>query len=513
MTLDTATHRQLLTGLDLGASVAEHDQLLQAARIETPTFAELVQDRIDLVRGTKGSGKTALFRIFTDALRDMMKERHVIIVPGIENVRDPIFMKYRSQLAQLDEVSFENFWRMYFICVINNHILFDEQLADSPFRQAKKELAEYKDTCLQYGYPTPRGFTPQTLVSWVLRALPKPRVKRVEVGVELTDSSSPHAKLTIERDPEAARGDDDRPEEREAPVAIHEVHQKLLAVLQKTDTRIWVMLDRLDEIFARRSEIERTALRALFRTVTSFASKSLRLKIFVRDDVFESVTEAPGGFVNLTHLLSRTSATLTWNKAQLLHLLVKRIFANNLIRTQFGIQYEALDGDSAYREEAFYKIFPDRINAGKRQSSTFDWLMKHCEDGNGVVTPRDLIELITSAIRDQRETLSRQTGGHTSLLSAASIRAGYARMCEQKKISYLKAEFPHFWTDIEKFEGGKSEHTERSLERLLGVRSAEKIKNLQAIGFLRKNPRSKTYAVPHVYRLCLGIRQGREAEG
>ena len=47
---------RLLTSLDLGSGVAETDDLLEAARIETSVFDDLLRDRVDLVPGTKGSG-------------------------------------------------------------------------------------------------------------------------------------------------------------------------------------------------------------------------------------------------------------------------------------------------------------------------------------------------------------------------------------------------------------------------------------------------------------------------
>jgi hypothetical protein len=39
----------LLAGLDLGSAVAESDNLLEAARVETSVFDDLVADRIDLI--------------------------------------------------------------------------------------------------------------------------------------------------------------------------------------------------------------------------------------------------------------------------------------------------------------------------------------------------------------------------------------------------------------------------------------------------------------------------------
>ena len=64
------TLRALLENLNLGSSVAESDNSLEVARVETSAFSDLVNDRVDLVPGTKGSGKSALFRIFVDFLPD-----------------------------------------------------------------------------------------------------------------------------------------------------------------------------------------------------------------------------------------------------------------------------------------------------------------------------------------------------------------------------------------------------------------------------------------------------------
>jgi hypothetical protein len=59
----------LLKTLDLGSGVAETDDLLEAARIETSVFEDLLHDKVDLVPGTKGSGKTALYRMFVDSFQ------------------------------------------------------------------------------------------------------------------------------------------------------------------------------------------------------------------------------------------------------------------------------------------------------------------------------------------------------------------------------------------------------------------------------------------------------------
>ncbi len=56
------TLTKLLRSLNVGSSVAESDTVLESARIETSAFTDLLNDRVDLIPGTKGSGKTAVLQ-------------------------------------------------------------------------------------------------------------------------------------------------------------------------------------------------------------------------------------------------------------------------------------------------------------------------------------------------------------------------------------------------------------------------------------------------------------------
>ncbi|GAI97492.1 unnamed protein product, partial [marine sediment metagenome] len=48
----------ILESIDFGSSVAETDELLESARVETSVFTDLLNDKVDLIPGTKGSGKS-----------------------------------------------------------------------------------------------------------------------------------------------------------------------------------------------------------------------------------------------------------------------------------------------------------------------------------------------------------------------------------------------------------------------------------------------------------------------
>src|SRR5881296_2510950 len=96
-----------LATLDLGNPVAETDRLLEVARVETSTFRDLLNDRVDLIPGTKGSGKSALLRIFVRFLPDrLLQARRVVVAHGVDDPGDPVFDAFRDEFERLDEGEF-----------------------------------------------------------------------------------------------------------------------------------------------------------------------------------------------------------------------------------------------------------------------------------------------------------------------------------------------------------------------------------------------------------------------
>src|SRR5258708_37987981 len=97
------------------------------------------------------------------------------------------------------------------------------------------------------------------------------------------------------------------------------------------------MVDRLDEIFPRRSDMEPTALRGLLRAMRYFASASIRVKVFLRDDMLEQVGSTEDGFTALTHVTVRQADTLRWTEEQILAMVVKRFVTNEPLANFLGI--------------------------------------------------------------------------------------------------------------------------------------------------------------------------------
>ena len=108
------TAAELLAALDLGDSIAEIDALLETARVETSAFGDLLNDKVDLVPGTKGSGKSALFRMFVDFLpAHLLMSRKVVIAHGVQKHGDNVFHAFKHRFEHLSEDDFVDFWCIY----------------------------------------------------------------------------------------------------------------------------------------------------------------------------------------------------------------------------------------------------------------------------------------------------------------------------------------------------------------------------------------------------------------
>jgi hypothetical protein len=284
-----------------------------------------------------------------------------------------------------------------------------------------------------------------------------------------------------------------------------------LRVLTHADVKIWVLLDRLDEVFPRRSQLERTALRALLRATRNFPTERVRIKIFLRDDILENVVLGGEGFTALSHVEARCAPKLQWGAKEIMLMIAKRFSANPRVRSQCAIAKSRIDdNDMEHAEEVFYRIFPAQVVSGKNQSATGDWIYHHCEDGRGVVTPRDVIDLLEFAVKAQIDYLQRGSDAdQDSLIGALALKEALIELSKKKCRTYLQAEFPNFWPDIRKFEHAKAEHNSDSLQKLLGKNCQEKVDDLIAIGFFEKRPQSKSFIIPFLFRPGLAIRQGK----
>ncbi len=499
----------LLVGLDLGSSIAELDTLLETARVETSAFSDLFLDKVDLIPGTKGSGKSALFRIFVDFLPEqMLQHRKVVIAHGVQKHGDSVFQAFKEQFNALSEDDFVNFWCIYLTSLAHEQFIKGE-LYKSILSSASPEVNRFLQACERAGIPeikAPKSL--KDILAWTLHVL---RKWSPQLCYKLPDDFG-EVVLDLFGNPVDSQKATDSKAKPDVPLYMEGIKDSLEAVLEKTGLSIWLMVDRLDEVFFRRSGLEARALRGLLRCTRLFTTPALRVKIFLRDDMLEQVVSTGDGFTALTHITARQADTLRWSEDMVLTMLVKRLFADANLRAHLGVDKDRLDASHEYRMQCFYMVFPQTVHKGDNQSPTLRWIYSHTEDGRGVVTPRDVLDLVTKAKQFQQDKFQQTPDGSSPwLIGPEAVQYGLEELSKRKKDTYLKAEFPPLWPFIEKFQGGKAEYSADALRKIFGKDWENIIKDLVAIGLIRKSQSGdqQTFWFPFVYRAGLEITQGR----
>lgn len=510
MTHQFKTLISLLQFLDFGSSVAEIDNLLEVARIETSAFTDLISDRVDLIPGTKGSGKSALFRIFVDFLPDtLLKHRRVVVAHGIKAPGDPIFHAFGEQFSRLSEQEFISFWCIYLVSLAHEQFIKGDRYREI-LKIARQETDQFRLACADAGIPeiaAPKSL--REILQWVFQVVkawsPKlkysPADKSGEWELDLFGKSNT-AEIKGKK----------HELQKDLPKYINEISEALEAVLNRSQLSLWLMIDRLDEIFPRRSDLEKRALRGLLRAMRYFASNTIRVKVFLRDDMLDQVVRNGDGFTALTHITARQSDTLRRTQDQILSMVVKRIFASEKMASYLQVDKEKIEASSSYRSKCFYNVFPSTVYKGPNQSSTLRWICSRCADGRGVVTPRDVLDLLIRAKQKQYDECAASPDGVSDwIIGPLALQYGFAELSKRKRQTYLEAEFPHLWKNIEKFIRGKTIYDERSLRNIFGTDWKGIIEDLVSIGLFSKTIKKNDpiYQIPFLYRDGLELTQGK----
>jgi hypothetical protein len=388
--------------------------------------------------------------------------------------------------------------KLYVLSLVGNWLL---QLYDPELTPKMERLEEILESCGLRTIDDGASTVFSKLANMVQRYF-SPKSAQLKLG--FSESGYPEMTPSVEFGKES-----DAPPGLSDPTRIPS--DDYLALLNKAlaeaELTTWVVLDRLDEAFQGFPEVETPALRALFRTYLDMQAYPLcKLKIFVRRDVFRKIIK--GGFVNLTHINAR-KLEIRWDEDDLRNLLIRRVRDSKEFAGALDI---AEDSDEA----VFYKIFPDQVRQGERQSKTWKWMMSRIRDGNDIKPPRNLIDLVEKAREAQirsEERDPRDIISGTPIISADAIAKAQRQLSETRVEDTLLAEAAELSPLIDKFRNGRAEHNLQSLADTLGVGIEEvktTIKPLQELGFLEET--GSTFKVPMLYRDSLRIAQGKAFE-
>lgn len=141
----------ILNNLNLGNSIAEYDKNIVNYYINTYSTMDLVNDRYDIIKGTKGSGKTAMLVTLYDNQSKYSQLDGKRLIKAIELKGDPDFKRAFNTVTINDNdiQKVIDAWKIYIINVIwkNYSDLFSDGSELGNYLQ-KEQLLSPKKTII-----------------------------------------------------------------------------------------------------------------------------------------------------------------------------------------------------------------------------------------------------------------------------------------------------------------------------------------------------------------------------
>lgn len=497
------TKRDVLADVTFGHRVAEDElQVLGYYFVQTEQCQQLIRGDVDVVYGPKGSGKSALYAYLFHATNANPNVGSRTIRIGVTDPKDdPIFNDSRLP-SEATESDFRHLWKLYFLVLLAAYI---RELAstDDKLHSATQDVL---------GAIVEAKLLPETKATgwkaaWIasLRYLTQTKpVLGVEVKPDpITGVPSLVGKLSFS---------EPTVEQRSAGhISVDSALRTLTKSLEPFGINVWIGIDRLDAAFCDDRQMETKALRSLFRVYLDFKIYSnLKLKIFLRDDIWRQLSEAGGSFREASHIVRTT--TLTWDKNSLLNLVIRRALQSQSVRELYDVNDSVL-GDLNKQKRLFNQLFPERITQGTRQVETLDWMLRRIEDASARACPRELLHLIQSAREKQMRAYEQgvTSSEQRELITEPSLWAAIPEVSEFRFTNTFCAEHPGLAVHVKKLMGKRALQTAESLAIVFDKSPEESIEiaeRLVEAGFFSKRTSKKppAYTIPLLYRDALRIR-------
>lgn len=490
---------EILKDVEIGERVAEEEaDSLEQYFVETDQWRQMRQGKIDVVYGPKGSGKSALYTLLNRKDGELFDSG--VLIAAAENVRGATVFRSIVSDPPPSELAFAYLWKLYSLTLI---------------ARALREYEIRNDQAVALIQSLERaGLLP---ASGTLSALFSASTKYLK-GWLNRDLSSVEYAITL--DPATGAPTISRKREFQAKSEEQSLHEipvdDLIGVassaLADEGLYIWLLFDRLDVAFAESPDLERNALRALFRAYSDLrAHPRISLKIFVRDDIWRRITE--GGFTEASHITK--AVHIAWSSESLLNLIVLRLLSNDSLVDFANVDRDIVKADYAKQKDFFYDLAPDQVDTGKNPY-TFDWIVSRTTDATGNSVPREVIHLLDVAKDLQIQKLERGSEEPDALVlfDRSSFKEALPQVSKVRYEQTLLAEHPDLKPYLERLDGEKCEHSIGTLAKLwrIAPESAASIaKQLVDVGFFeaRGSKDDPNYWVPFLYRGALNLVQGK----
>lgn len=495
--------KNVIQSLNFGSDVAEHEiKELAKYFVETDQWNRIFDGSVDIIRGAKGSGKSAIYHLMMNKEGELY-QRDILLVPAENPNEDPAFSEIRSTLPPTED-EFIGLWKLY-LCSVAAIRARDAGVKNQHLLDVLNYLGELRLIEQDISLNT----IIRTIADYVKRVF---RPSEVLATTHFDPSSGMvtgiTGKISFSEPSAEARAKGVRP--------IREILGKLNLSLRESGQTVWLLLDRLDVAFAEHEEIEVRALRALFSAYKDMAGlEKVKLKIFIRSDIWERIVAS--GYREATHVSSPVRmAILRWDNSLLFNVFIKRLLQSDLLCQSLAIDRLAALENIALQERLTDRIFPDKVDTGKNPK-TFDWICLRLQDGHGQATPRELIQFCSSLRAQQLQRFEKAATPPPEefLFDRASFKAALIPVSANRLINTIYAEYPAYKPWIDTLRGRKNLQSAETLSTIWSVDIREsncRSDLLMGIGLFRRldGPERIFYEIPFLYRSALQIIRGAE---
>src|ERR1041385_3897348 len=365
---------QALAGLNFGRVDAETDDRFDSCFVGTEMLTQVLQPKHALVLGSKGSGKSAAFRLLSEDRQKLKaffpkgyEEIFCIPVYGLQNEDFVPGMELR-ELGSTSIDDFRYFWLLSIGLKTVTALVQSEKIQNLAEKDKKSKLASAYNTLKQ------------ALVDLGV-------VRKQGVVGKLKQRMGQLMRETPARTPT------DAPEfdkifsgefQQKTGMSNLALLDQIDIVLRETNCLAWILLDKLDLLFIDDFEKLKAAITGLIQLLVEYSSrfKHIHFKIFLRHDIYRQLR-----IVNKSHLVSYT-CDMKWRDSLLLKLLVSRAIADTTTREYCEeISGEKIDiaeviaGSNEQVLKLFYLIFEPSFNAKEYPDTaipfTHVWILKH----------------------------------------------------------------------------------------------------------------------------------------
>jgi hypothetical protein len=490
---DRSSRERALRALSFGRRVAE-EEVKELGRyfVSTEQWRRLIKGEVDIVYGHKGMGKSALY----STLLNQRGDTSVILVPGEKPRGTPVFRALLDDPPR-DEREFGELWKLYFLQLVGEVFRAKEiasEDATSVVRELEKaELLPHDGGILAFfrralGYI--RRLVDPEAVSTTLEFDPATGTPSGITGkIELREAATPNRTNRL--------------------LSVDTLFEKAQRALEDAGLTIWILLDRLDVAFAEGDDLERIALRALFKTYADLRGLDrITPKVFLRNDIWESITS--GGLREASHITRYIR--IEWDRNSLLNLVARRVLQTEEVAEYLGVTADETLKDIRLQQAVVNAILPVTMSNASGAEDPFDWIISRLADGTGRTTPREIIHLLTEAQARQLHSLEigEAAPSDGTLLSAEAIREGLSEVSRVRLEQTLFAEHPNLAAYIKKLRGGIADHTTATLAEILNVSETWAYsagEDLVGIGFFERmgTREAPIFRIPYLYRSALSI--------